>query len=289
MKWQGGRQSDNFQDRRGMSGGQKFAIGGIGGVIILVIGFLMGGDPGQLMEQLQNANVGAPQTKQGEVQLTEEEKQLTAFSRTVLASTEDVWTKVFKDNGMTYQTADLVVYTGGTQTEGCGVGKASYGPFYCPGDHNVYLDLSFNQELQQKFGAKGEFALAYVIAHEVGHHIQNLVGTLNKTNQMRQQMSESEYNKVSVMTELQADFYAGVWAHYVNQLSDIKIDYNDILDGMQAAEAVGDDKLQEQAQGYAVPESFTHGTSEQRARWFKKGYDTGDLKAGDTFSDRSLR
>lgn len=289
MKWQGGRQSDNFQDRRGMSGGQKFAIGGIGGVIILVIGFLMGGDPGQLMEQLQNANVGAPQTEQGEVQLTEEEKQLTAFSRTVLASTEDVWTKVFKDNGMTYQTADLVVYTGGTQTEGCGVGKASYGPFYCPGDHNVYLDLSFNQELQQKFGAKGEFALAYVIAHEVGHHIQNLVGTLNKTNQMRQQMSESEYNKVSVMTELQADFYAGVWAHYVNQLSDIKIDYNDILDGMQAAEAVGDDKLQEQAQGYAVPESFTHGTSEQRARWFKKGYDTGDLKAGDTFSDRSLR
>lgn len=153
----------------------------------------------------------------------------------------------------------------------------------------MYLDLSFNQELQQKFGAKGEFALAYVIAHEVGHHIQNLVGTLNKTNQMRQQMSESEYNKVSVMTELQADFYAGVWAHYVNQLSDIKIDYNDILDGMQAAEAVGDDKLQEQAQGYAVPESFTHGTSEQRARWFKKGYDTGDLKAGDTFSDRSLR
>ncbi|SUJ29356.1 Predicted metalloprotease [Sphingobacterium spiritivorum] len=289
MKWQGGRQSDNFQDRRGMSGGQKFAIGGIGGVIILVIGFLMGGDPGQLMEQLQNANVGAPQTEQGEVQLTEEEKKLTAFSRTVLASTEDVWTKVFKDNGLTYQTADLVVYTGGTQTEGCGVGKASYGPFYCPGDHNVYLDLSFNQELQQKFGAKGEFALAYVIAHEVGHHIQNLVGTLNKTNQMRQQMSEAEYNKVSVMTELQADFYAGVWAHYVNQLSDIKIDYNDILDGMQAAEAVGDDKLQEQAQGYAVPESFTHGTSEQRARWFKKGYDTGDLKAGDTFSDRSLR
>ncbi|MGJ1420212.1 KPN_02809 family neutral zinc metallopeptidase [Sphingobacterium spiritivorum] len=289
MKWQGGRQSDNFQDRRGMSGGQKFAIGGIGGVIILVIGFLMGGDPGQLMEQLQNANVGAPQTEQGEVQLTEEEKKLTAFSRTVLASTEDVWTKVFKDNGLTYQTADLVVYTGGTQTEGCGVGKASYGPFYCPGDHNVYLDLSFNQELQQKFGAKGEFALAYVIAHEVGHHIQNLVGTLNKTNQMRQQMSEAEYNKVSVMTELQADFYAGVWAHYVNQLSDIKIDYNDILDGMQAAEAVGDDKLQEQAQGYAVPESFTHGTSEQRARWFKKGYDTGDMKAGDTFSDRSLR
>ncbi|MGJ1447305.1 KPN_02809 family neutral zinc metallopeptidase [Sphingobacterium spiritivorum] len=289
MKWQGGRQSDNFQDRRGMSGGQKFAIGGIGGMIILVIGFLMGGDPGQLMEQLQNANVGAPQTEQGEVQLTEEEKKLTAFSRTVLASTEDVWTKVFKDNGLTYQPANLVVYTGGTQTEGCGVGKASYGPFYCPGDHNVYLDLSFNQELQQKFGAKGEFALAYVIAHEVGHHIQNLVGTLNKTNQMRQQMSEAEYNKVSVMTELQADFYAGVWAHYVNQLSDIKIDYNDILDGMQAAEAVGDDKLQEQAQGYAVPESFTHGTSEQRARWFKKGYDTGDLKAGDTFSDRSLR
>jgi predicted metalloprotease len=289
MKWQGGRQSDNFEDKRGMSGGQKLTLGGVGGIIVLIIGFMLGGDPAQLLEQVQNANTGGVSTEQAEIELSPEEIKLTEFSRTVLASTEDVWSKVFADNGIAYQVPTLTVYRGGVDTQGCGIGKASYGPFYCPGDQKVYLDLSFNDELQQKFGAKGEFALAYVIAHEVGHHIQNLVGTLGKTNRLREQMSEKEYNKISIMTELQADFYAGVWAHHVNKLSDIKIDYNDILDGMRAAEAVGDDKLQEQAQGYAVPESFTHGTSEQRAQWFKKGYETGDMKAGDTFADRSLR
>ncbi|MEN5232169.1 KPN_02809 family neutral zinc metallopeptidase [Sphingobacterium faecium] len=288
MKWQGGRKSDNFEDRRGMSGGQKLTLGGVGGIIVLIIGFLMGGDPAQLLQQAQNMT-GTEQTGQPR-EISEEEAKLTDFSRTVLASTETVWTALFKEQlGKNYEATSLVVYDGGTETDGCGVGKASYGPFYCPGDHKIYLDLTFNQELKTKFGAKGEFALAYVIAHEVGHHIQQLVGLLPQTNNMRGKLSEVENNKISVMTELQADFYAGVWAHHVNKLSDIKIDYNDILDGMAAAEAVGDDKLQTQAQGYAVPDSFTHGTSAQRRAWFKKGYDSGDMTTGNTFEDPSLK
>jgi predicted metalloprotease len=183
----------------------------------------------------------------------------------------------------------LVVYTQGTETEGCGYGQSAFGPFYCPGDQRVYLDLSFNKELSERFGAKGEFALAYVIAHEVGHHIQQILGVLGQTNAMRGKISEREYNKISVMTELQADFYAGVWAHHVNKISDIELTYADIVDGMNAAAAVGDDHLQEQAQGYSSPESFTHGTSEQRAYWFQKGYETGDVNAGNTFEDPSLR
>lgn len=287
MKWQGGRKSDNFEDRRGMSGGQKLTLGGIGGVIVLIIGFLMGGDPSQLLQQAQNMT-GTEQVGQPR-EISEEEAKLTDFSRIVLGSTESVWSNLFKEQlGTNYEPTKLVFYDGGTETDGCGIGKAAYGPFYCPGDHKIYLDLTFNQELTTKFGAKGEFALAYVIAHEVGHHVQQLVGLLPKTNAMRGKLSEVENNKLSVMTELQADYYAGVWAHHVNKMSDIEIDYNDILDGMAAAEAVGDDKLQEQAQGYAVPDSFTHGTSAQRRAWFKKGYDSGDIRAGNTFQDPSL-
>jgi Predicted metalloprotease len=289
MKWQGGKQSGNFEDRRGMSGGGKIALGGIGGIIVLVIGFLMGGDPMQLLQQAQN--MGAQTEQSGEPrELNPEEKRLTEFSLTVLQSTEDVWTKLFKEQMQkSYTPTTLVFYDGGTQTDGCGMGQASYGPFYCPGDQKIYLDLSFSKELSDKFGAKGEFAMAYVIAHEVGHHIQQLVGLLPKTNQARGKLSERENNKISVMTELQADFYAGVWAHYLNEFTDIKIDYNDILDGMKAAEAVGDDKLQTEAQGYAVPESFTHGTSAQRMAWFKKGYESGDMRSGNTFEDPSLK
>ncbi|UIR57256.1 zinc metallopeptidase [Sphingobacterium sp. SRCM116780] len=289
MKWQGGKQSDNFEDRRGMSGGQKLTLGGIGGVIVLIVGFLMGGDPAQLLQQAQNMGAGTEQTGEPR-EISAEEQQLTDFSRTVLSSTEAVWTNLFTQQlNKNYTPTTLVVYDGGTETNGCGLGKASYGPFYCPGDQKIYLDLTFNQELTTKFGAKGEFALAYVIAHEVGHHIQQLVGLLPETNGMRGKMSEAENNKISVMTELQADFYAGVWAHHVNEMSDIKIDYNDIMDGMAAAEAVGDDKLQTEAQGYAVPDSFTHGTSAQRRAWFKKGYDSGDMRTGNTFKDPSLQ
>jgi predicted metalloprotease len=286
MKWQGGRRGGNIEDRRGMSTGGKVAIGGIGGVIVLLISLFMGGDPGQLLDQVQQAAGGASTT---EYVSTPEEDRLLDFADVVLTSTDDVWTEIFRRSGKSYPKPALVVYTQGTETEGCGYGQSAFGPFYCPGDQRVYLDLSFNKELSERFGAKGEFALAYVIAHEVGHHIQQILGVLGQTNAMRGKISEREYNKISVMTELQADFYAGVWAHHVNKISDIELTYADIVDGMNAAAAVGDDHLQEQAQGYSSPESFTHGTSEQRAYWFQKGYETGDVNAGNTFEDPSLR
>lgn len=286
MKWQGGRTGGRVEDRRGMSGGKKLALGGVGGVIVLLISLFMGGDPGQLLEQMQG---GGLTTTQGEYVSTPEEDRLMQFSKVVLTSTNEVWSHIFAESGKRYPDPVLAVYSQVSETVGCGVGRAEYGPFYCPADQTVYLDLSFNKELSTKFGAKGEFALAYVIAHEVGHHIQNLTGVLNQTNAMRAKMSEREYNKISVMTELQADFYAGVWAHYVNKLTSIEITYQDIVDGMTAAAAVGDDHIQEKSQGYANPESFTHGTSEQRMYWFKKGYETGDINAGNTFNEPSLR
>lgn len=285
MKWQGGRRSGNIEDKRGMSGGQKLTLGGIGGVIVLIIGFLMGGDPEQLLNQMQQT---AP-TERGEYQSTAEEDRLMDFADVVLGSTEDVWKNIFAANGSDYPVTMLTVYNGAVETAGCGVGQSAFGPFYCPGDQKIYLDLSFNEELSKKYGAEGEFALAYVIAHEVGHHIQNVLGVLQQTSAMRAKMSEREYNKISIMTELQADFYAGVWAHHVKNYSDIELTYDDIVDGMRAAAAVGDDHLQQQAQGRVNPESFTHGTSEQRVRWFKKGYDTGDIHAGNTFEDPSLK
>ncbi|MBE8721003.1 KPN_02809 family neutral zinc metallopeptidase [Sphingobacterium pedocola] len=288
MKWQGGRRGGNIEDRRGMSGGQKLTLGGIGGVIVLVVSLLLGGDPAQILDQMGGGSA-VNATQQGEYQSTPEEDRLLDFADVVLASTDDVWSNLFKQAGKTYPTPAMVIYTEGTATEGCGYGQSHFGPFYCPADNKVYLDLGFNRELSEKFGAKGEFALAYVIAHEVGHHIQNVFGVMDKTNAMRAQMSERDYNKISVMTELQADFYAGVWAHHVNKLTDIELTYDDIVDGMRAAAAVGDDHLQEQATGHANPESFTHGTSEQRAYWFKKGYDTGDMNAGNTFNDPSLQ
>lgn len=288
MKWQDGRRGGNIEDKRGMSGGQKLTLGGIGGVIVLLIGLFMGGDPQELLNQLQQANQTGEATTES-YSSTPKEDNLIAFADVVLTSTEDVWTAIFEKEGKAYPAPILTVYNGSVETAGCGMGQSAYGPFYCPGDQKIYLDLSFNDELSQRYGAKGEFALAYVIAHEVGHHIQQLLGTLQQTNAMRSKMSERAYNKISVMTELQADFYAGVWAHHVKDFSNIEITYDDIVDGMAAAAAVGDDHLQEQAQGSSNPESFTHGTSKQRAYWFKKGYDTGDLELGDTFSDPSLQ
>lgn len=288
MKWQGGRRSGNVEDKRGMSGGQKLTLGGIGGVIVIIISLLMGGDPAQILDQMQQQPASGT-ADQGSYVSSPEEDRLMEFADVVLTSTEDVWKNIFKQElGEQYPITVLTVYNGAVETAGCGTGKSSYGPFYCPGDKKIYLDLSFNKELAEKYGAKGEFALAYVIAHEVGHHIQNVLGVLQKTNAQRAEMSERQSNRISVMTELQADFYAGVWAHHVKAYSDIQLSYADIADGMRAAAAVGDDHLQEQAYGSANPESFTHGTSEQRAYWFKKGYDTGDIRAGDTFKDPSL-
>ncbi|MEJ5055741.1 KPN_02809 family neutral zinc metallopeptidase [Sphingobacterium sp. MYb382] len=289
MKWQGARRGGNIEDRRGMSGGQKLTLGGIGGIVVLLISFLLGGDPAQLLQQVQESGIGTPTNEQGTYASSPEEDKLVDYADVVIKSTEEVWTAIFKDNGKKYPIPALVLYNGATETAGCGVGKSQFGPFYCPGDQKIYLDLSFNKELQERYGAKGEFALAYVIAHEVGHHIQNLLGVLSETNALRAKMSEKQYNKISVMTELQADFYAGVWAHHLKKYSDIELTYDDIVDGMRAAAAVGDDHLQEQAYGKTNPESFTHGTSQQRMYWFKKGYDTGNLQAGNTFDDPSLK
>jgi len=291
MKWQGGKKSDNVEDRRGMSSGGKIAVGGIGSVIIVVIGLFLGVDTNRLLQLLPQEQASVS-TSDSPRQLSEGEQQLTDFSSVVLKNTEEVWDFVFQEQlNKSYTAPKLLLYDGNYQTGGCGMGQSAFGPFYCPGDQKIYIDLTFNEELEKRFGAKGEFALAYVIAHEVGHHIQHLLGVLEKTNAKRAHMSERAYNKISVQTELQADFYAGVWAHYVNKLknSGVELTYQDILDGMQAAAAVGDDHIQEQAQGHSNPESFTHGSSAQRTYWFKKGYDTGDIKAGDTFNDRSLQ
>jgi len=286
MRWKGSRQSGNFEDRRGMSSGGKLALGGVGGVIVLIIGLLMGGDPQQLLQQMQDSGV---QQSEGPVEISPEEAELTEFVRVVLASTEDVWASVARTARLDFRPATLVLYRDGVQTDGCGMGASAYGPFYCPADEKVYIDLSFNDELRERFGATGEFAMAYVLAHEVGHHIQKLTGAMDRVNAARQRLSEAEYNKVQVMLELQADFYAGVWAHHANRMSEVHLEYGDIRDGMEAAAAVGDDRLQMQSQGHVVPEAFTHGTSEQRAYWFKRGYDTGDIRQGDTFSDPSLQ
>ncbi len=275
MKWQGRRQSSNFE-RRGR--GKGLAIGGIGGVIIIVLGLLFGQDPTQLLNQLQDTGtpteeVNAPQS------------QAEAFTRVVQADTEDVWNNIFKENGKQYTEPTLVTFEGSVQSA-CGSASSAVGPFYCPGDSKIYIDLSFYNELQNKLNAGGDFAMAYVIAHEVGHHIQNLLGTNRILQEARGRVSEKEYNRLSVMLELQADFYAGVWAHYQHQNN--LLEDGDIEEAINAAHAIGDDKLQKQAQGYIVPDAFTHGTSDQRMRWFKKGYQTGDMNQGDTFNTSNL-
>ena len=219
-----------------------------------------------------------------EQQAADDEKA--RFVKVVLAETEDVWNQIFSQNGSQYQEPTLVLFSGGTQS-GCGSASSASGPFYCPGDNKLYIDLSFYDELQQRFGAPGDFAMAYVVAHEVGHHIQTLLGTTDKMAQLRGRVSQEEYNRFSVMFELQADFLAGVWAHHTKNKQ--LLDEGDFEEAMRAANAIGDDRLQKETQGYTVPESFTHGTSEQRMFWFRKGYETGDIRQGDTFNDPRLR
>jgi predicted metalloprotease len=280
MRWIGGRQSSNVDDRRGVSAGGIAAGGGIIGVIVLVLNLLLGGggtDDGSIPIQLPG------QTQQ----MTPEEKaaddERAKFVTVVLGYTEDVWNQLITQ----YQEPTLVLFRGAVQSA-CGTASSASGPFYCPGDHQVYIDLSFYEELGQRFGAPGDFAMAYVIAHEVGHHIQKLSGTSDKMARLRQQVSQEEYNKYSVMLELQADFLAGVWAHHAQRMMNI-LEEGDIDEALNAANAIGDDRLQKESQGYVVPESFTHGTSQQRIYWFKKGFQTGDMKQGDTFNDPSLQ
>lgn len=282
MKWQGRRQSGNLDDRRGMSKGKLAAGGGIV-VTLIVLGLqFFGGETGQqlapIVEQLGNGQA-TQQTEQRE--LTAQEKEMGNFMGTVLADTEDIWNQIFSQNNLgNYEEPTMVLFTDAVST-GCGNASSASGPFYCPADHKLYMDLAFFDELKTRFGAKGgDFAIAYVTAHEIGHHVQTLLGTSQKVTQLQQQ-NRSEANRLSVALELQADFYAGVWAHYNQE----NLQEGDIEEALSAANAVGDDAIQKRSRGDVQPDSFTHGTSEQRMKWFMKGYKTGDIKQGDTFSE----
>lgn len=281
MKWRGRRQSTNVDDRRRISGG-KLAVGGGIVVVIFILAKLFLGNGEITTQDLQQI---MPQQQQQQEMTAEEqagEEQEANFVKVVLADTEDVWGKLFSEMGRTYTPPTLVLFRDAT-TSACGGASAATGPFYCPADNDLYIDLSFARQLKNQFGVKGDFAMAYVVAHEVGHHIQTLMGLTDKMNRIRQQVSETEYNHYSVRFELQADFYAGIWAHYDDKMKNV-IDPNDIREALAAANAIGDDRLQQQYQGRVTPDSFTHGTSEQRMYWFKKGYETGDLSQGDTFA-----
>jgi predicted metalloprotease len=283
MRWRGERQSENIEDRRGMSRGGMAIGGGLGGIVILVLALLFGADPRQLLEQLPSGEQGSgTQTSRP---TNPQEEELKQFVSVVLASTEDVWSEIFHEQGRQYRKPTLVLFSGEVRSE-CGLAGAAVGPFYCPGDQKVYLDLSFFAELRTRFRAPGDFAEAYVIAHEVGHHVQNLLGTMQRVDTARRRLSEAEANELSVRVELQADFLAGVWAHYAQKKG--IVEPGDIEEALGAASAVGDDRLQRESQGYLVPDSFTHGTSEQRVRWFRKGLETGDIRQGDTFNTPSL-
>lgn len=277
MLWKGRRESTNVDDRRGMSGGGLAVGGGIIGVIALLINFFLGGgDASQLPQNLPGA--GAPEMS---AEQKAEEDELAGFVKVVFADTEDVWNSLLGDGQ--YREPRLVLFSQLTSS-GCGNASQASGPFYCPADQQVYIDLSFYNELKQRFNVSGDFAMAYVIAHEVGHHIQYLMGTTEKMARARQQMSDREYNQLSVKLELQADFLAGVFANHNKKY----LQAGDIEEALTAANAIGDDNLQRQAQGHVVPDAFTHGTSEQRMYWFKKGYQTGDINQGDTFSAPDL-
>lgn len=284
MKWQGRRQSDNVEDRRGMStGGKSIVGGGIIGIIILLIN-VFGGENAQMitpvLEQFSNQSQSAA-TEQRD--LTPSEIEEGKFVKTIVAENEDTWSKIFQENNLPFEPAKLVLFSGEVATA-CGGASSASGPFYCPADQKIYMDMSFFEELRTKFGAQGgDFAIAYVIGHEYGHHIQNLLGTSTKMRQLQQGKSETEANKLSVALELQADFYAGLWTHYDDKQNSI-LEPGDIEEALSAAQAVGDDAIQKKMQGQIVPDSFTHGTSEQRMYWFQKGFQSGDIKQGNTFN-----
>ena len=294
MRLDGRRESSNVEDRRGMSGGAKAGLG-IGGIIMVALmAWLAGGDPlSAVMQEVQNGGLGSltgtnTEVTENQREFTQEEQELAKFSTQILAGTEDVWTEIFRQNGAQYQVPKMVLYTGGVQTA-CGQGSAQMGPFYCSGDQKLYIDLSFFTTMKKSLGADGDFAYAYVIAHEVGHHVEYLTGTLQKVHQQMSKLPQAEANKLSVRLELLADFYAGVWAHHDNKRFG-SLEDGDIEEAIQCAQVIGDDYLQKKAQGYAVPESFNHGTSKQRMKWFKLGLETGDITKGNTFqcSDAEL-
>jgi uncharacterized protein len=282
MLWQGRRESENVEDARGSGGGRLVMGGGIGTVILVVLYLLLGGDPQALFDAQQQAQVSQPAQIDNQAPRDEPSK----FVAVVLADTEDAWKEVFRQMGRTYEEPRLVLFTDMIQS-GCGFASGATGPFYCPQDRQVYIDLGFFRQLQERLGAGGDFAEAYVIAHEVGHHVQKLLGITDRVDAARSRVSEAEYNRLSVRLELQADFLAGVWARYADRIKHV-VEAGDIEEAMRAASAVGDDRLQRRSRGYVVPDSFTHGTSEQRVRWFRRGYETGDISQGDTFNAREL-
>jgi len=287
MRWEGRRESENVEDRRRVSG--PVAVGGGVGVILLAIVIaLLGGDPRALLQQANDQGAGAPAGSglDPDQPLDPEEEKRGAFAKVVLADTEDVWTQLFTEKNQQYQKPNMVLFSGQVQSA-CGTAQAASGPFYCPGDSKLYLDTTFFRQLDEQLGAPGDFAQAYVIAHEVGHHVQNLMGTTDKMDQLRRKVSEVEYNEYSVRLELQADFYAGVCLHHAQRMKNI-LEPGDVEEALRAAAAIGDDTLQRRAGGHTNQESFTHGTSEQRLKWFRLGLQTGDLSKGDTFSAKTL-
>jgi predicted metalloprotease len=290
MKWEGNRESDNVEDRRG-GGGGGFGFGGrsvgIGTVVIaLVASYFFGVDPSTVLNILTGGGGQMTQVEQGPAAKPPADDRMAKFVGTVLADTEDTWTEIFRANGSTYAKPRLVLFSGATQTA-CGTGQTASGPFYCPGDQKIYIDLSFYRTMQERFKVSGEFAQAYVIAHEVGHHVQNLMGIMDKVAGARNGGSQAQANAMSVRVELQADCFAGVWAKNANQARSI-LEAGDVEAALNAASAIGDDALQRQAQGHVVPDSFTHGSSAQRVRWFKRGIESGEVKACNTFAASTL-
>ncbi|ANU12154.1 metalloprotease [Planococcus antarcticus DSM 14505] len=281
MEWKDRKASRNVEDRRG-KGGVIVAGGGIGSILIVLLVAFLGGDPGVILDQSNGSSVS---TSNQLYESTAQEEELAEFVSVVLADTEQAWTEVFEEEGMEYVEPTLVLYSGSVESA-CGTAGAAVGPFYCPGDYKLYIDLSFYNELHTQFQAPGDFAMAYVVAHEVGHHVQNLLGVMEEVQPLRNQLSEEEYNKVQVRLELQADYLWGVWANHAQGMG--YLEEGDLEEALTAASAVGDDTIQQRARGYVVPESFTHGSSEQRQRWFKKGFKAGNLKEGDTFKATDL-
>jgi uncharacterized protein len=282
MLWRDQRESENVEDQRSSGGGRIAIGGGIGGVILVVAYLLLGGDPQALIDSQQQSQV----TSSRQVDANAPRDEASKFVAVVLADTEDAWREIFRQMGRQYEDPKLVLFSNQTRS-GCGAASGATGPFYCPADRRVYIDLSFYQMLRERFGAPGDFAQAYVIAHEVGHHVQNLLGISAKMEAARGRVSETEYNQLSVRLELQADFFAGVWARHADRVKHV-VEAGDIDEAIRAASVVGDDNLQRRSRGYVVPDSFTHGSSAQRVRWFRKGYDTGDIRQGDTFAARDL-
>ncbi len=285
MRWKDGRRSNNVEDRRGIRLSGKTKGGGIGIIILALIGMYFGIDPSLILQQGSQLSE-TPIENKGSYTPTTEENQLADFVSVVLADTEDTWQSLFQSAGKNYQVPTLILFTGSVKSA-CGMAQAAVGPFYCPADQKVYIDLSFYKDLKSKMGAPGDFAQAYVIAHEVGHHVQNLLGTSKKMQQLRSQVTQKEYNALSVRLELQADCFAGVWANRADKSRKI-LEEGDIQEALNAASMIGDDRLQKRSRGYVTPDSFTHGTSEQRVQWFTKGFQTGKVSSCNSFAAKNL-